>query len=324
MSPEGSGAGRFTQWWLGPLPVHAMVLNRMILGGVVLAHALSRAPEFGLLFGRGAGVWSEPYRAFVSRYLVPDLGAPLVGAVSLVAGLPPGPREAVVVGLYATLLAASLAFALGLFTRWAGVVALLIHLFFVGLHPLAHYGWASMVMPFGLYVVLSRAGDYASLDAWRRRRRGLPPPAATLPGWPQRLLMVHVAAMYFFSGFARIDDADWLAGQVLFEALSRALFTRFSFDLQPWKPALLLLSRAVFVLEPAAALGLWVPRLRTFLALALIAMHVILEVLTNVGWWNFIMIGGLLTFLPPAWVCRLLPGSPARAAGALEPPPRRA
>jgi hypothetical protein len=63
----------------------------------------------------------------------------------------------------------------------------------------------------------------------------------------------------------------------------------------------------VFLLEPLAAFLLFVPRVRTLCALALIAMHVILEVLTNVGWWNFIMIAGLLTFLPAPWQSGLLP-----------------
>ena len=31
-------------------------------------------------------------------------------------------------------------------------------------------------------------------------------------------------------------------------------------------------------------------------------MHVSLELLTNVGWWNYIMIGGLLCFLPVNWL----------------------
>ena len=80
-------------------------------------------------------------------------------------------------------------------------------------------------------------------------------------------------------------------------------------------PALLLLSFATFLLGPLAAFVLWIPRVRTLCALALIAMHLILEVLTNVGWWNYIMIGGLLAFLPPPWVARLLPGRKLPALG---------
>ncbi len=127
------------------------------------------------------------------------------------------------------------------------------------------------------------------------------------PAWPMRLLQVHIAAMYFHTGFARIDDPAWPQGEVLFEALTRALFSRFTLDLELFMPALLLLSYAVFLLEPLAAVLLWIPRVRTLCALVLIAMHVTLEILTNVGWWNYIMIGGLLAFLPPPWVARLLP-----------------
>jgi hypothetical protein len=302
-----SAPGRVTEWFFGSVPVHVMVVNRVILGAVLFLHALSRVPEFGALYGATGGAWTAAHRDFVSSFLARDLSPPLLAAVSGLAALPPEARQIALVALYAGLLASSLAFALGLFTRTAGLVAVLLHLLFVAVHPFAFYGWGSMIAPFAIYVALSRAGDFASLDALRRRSKGEPEPDEMVPAWPMRLLQVHVAAMYFHSGFARIDDPDWLQGEVLFEALTRALFTRFSFDLFFWKPALLMLSYAVFLLEPAAALLLWVPRVRTLCALALLAMHVILELLTNVGWWNFIMIGGLLAFLPPPWIARLVP-----------------
>jgi hypothetical protein len=113
--------------------------------------------------------------------------------------------------------------------------------------------------------------------------------------------------MYFHVGFARIDDPGWLHGEMLFEALASQLFSRFTFDLATLQPALVLLAYAVFLLEPIASVALWIPRLRTLCALALLAMHVTLEILTNVGWWNYLMIGGLLAFLPPAWLQRCLP-----------------
>ena len=111
--------------------------------------------------------------------------------------------------------------------------------------------------------------------------------------------------MYFHTGFARIDDPAWLQGQALFEALARTIFTRFTFDLHAWRVELVLLCYAVFVLEPAAVVLLWIPRIRTLCALALIAMHLTLEILTNVGWWNYILVGGLLAFLPPQWMTPL-------------------
>ncbi len=321
----GNGSRRVEDWFFGPVPVHVMVLNRFILGGVLFLHAVSRLPEFGLLYGSSSGAWSMAYREFVSTFLAPDLGRLPLRVVSGLEQLGPEPRQLLLVTLYGCLLASSLAFALGLFTRTTGCVAVALHLLFVTIHPLAHYGWARMVAPFTLYVVVSRAGDYASIDAWRRRRRAQGPPASgRAPAWPMRLLQIHIAVMYFHTGFARIDDPAWLQGQALFEALARTIFTRFTFDLHAWRTELLLLSHTVFVLEPAAVVLLWIPRIRTLCALALIAMHLMLEILTNVGWWNYILIAGLLTFLPPPWMTRLLPRVPPQLrlrAGASRPAP---
>ena len=311
-------AGPVSRWFLGLVSVHPMVLNRCVLGGVLFLHAASRVPEFGNLYGTTSGAWSQAYRELVARFLTEGLAVPALEVTSLLAGLADGPRQAVLLSLYGLLLASSLAFTLGLCTRAAGVVAIGLHLLFLAIHPLAHYGWASMMAPFTFYVVLSRSGERASVDAWRRRRAGGSPRSVRVPAWPMRLLQVHVAAMYFHTGFARIDDPDWLRGEVLFEALTRVQFSRFTLDLELFMPALLLLSYAVFLLEPLAAVALWIPRVRTVCALALIAMHVILEILTNVGWWNYIMIGGLLTFLPSPWVARLLPRSKDDSAPTLD------
>ena len=321
-SRKANLSGRVRTWFLGLVPVHVMVANRIILGGVLFLHPLSRIFEFGLVYGSGSVAWSAGYREFAGRALGPDLGYPLSPWVAGLAGLDPELRGAILIGLYGVLLASALAFTLGLFTRPAGSLTIVLHMFFVTVNPLSHYSWARLLAPFALYVVLSRAGDYASLDAWRRRRGLVFPPGRAgrcdisllVPAWPMRLLQLHVAAMYFHSGFSRIDDPGWLHGEVLFEALSSQLFSRFTLDLQGFRPLLTLLAYAVFLLEPLAAVALWIPRLRTLCALALLAMHVSLEILTNVGWWNYLMIGGLLAFLPPAWLVRCLPhvSSPAK------------
>lgn len=101
-------------------------------------------------------------------------------------------------------------------------------------------------------------------------------------------------------------------------AFAVGLFTHFTIDLQPFVPVLQLLSYVVFLLKPAATILLWVPRTRTLCALLLLAMHVILEFTTNVGRWNYIMFGGLLTFLPPGWVARMLPVEIPRTRAAPE------
>ncbi len=308
MQARGSGSeGRLGDWFFALTPLHAMVLNRILLGGVLFLHAASRLPEFDVVYGGESGAWLAPYREFVDIALAPQLALPLLPAVSALAGLAPPVRDLLVQGLYAALLMTSLAFLLGYRTRPTGCAAVVLHLFFLCVHPFADWSWAQMIVPFALCVVLSRSGDAVSIDAWRRRRRGEPALPRMAPAWPMRLLQVHVAAMYFHAGFARIDDPAWLNGEVLFEALSHAVFARFALDWYAWKAVLIPFAYAAFVLEPVAAFALWVPRLRTACALALLAMHATLELLTNVGWWNFVMAGGVACFLPTAWLARLLP-----------------
>ncbi len=129
------------------------------------SHAASRVPEVGVLYGSASGAWSEVYRELVASFLAQDLAAPALWLTSLLADVGPEPRQVLLVALYGLLLASSLAFTLGLCTRSLGAVAIALHLLFLSIHPLAHYGWASMMAPFTLYVVLSRSGEFESVDA---------------------------------------------------------------------------------------------------------------------------------------------------------------
>lgn len=69
------------------------------------------------------------------------------------------------------------------------------------------------------------------------------------------------------------------------------------------------------LLEPNAAIGMWIPKVGVLLAYSLIAMHFGLELLNNIGWWSYIMVPGLLTFVPRSHLTAIfarLPGGPAR------------
>ena len=69
-------------------------------------------------------------------------------------------------------------------------------------------------------------------------------------------------------------------------------------------PVVSALSMGALILEPFAPILLWVRVTRPWWALALIGMHVALELFANIGWWQFIMIAGLTAFLPTPWIER--------------------
>ena len=76
------------------------------------------------------------------------------------------------------------------------------------------------------------------------------------------------------------------------------MWARVDYDWNPWFGLLAIPSWVVYVLEPCAPVLLWLPTIGPVCAILLMAMHVGLEMVSLVDWWNVVMILGLLTFLP--------------------------
>jgi len=49
---------------------------------------------------------------------------------------------------------------------------------------------------------------------------------------------------------------------------------------------------------------LWVPRVGPWVAVALVSLHLGIEAVSTVGWWNWTMITALVVFVPAAWLDR--------------------
>lgn len=170
-----------------------------------------------------------------------------------------------------------------------------------------------MLKPYLFFVLMSSAGRYASVDAWRRGSHSARVRLEDWlgPAWPVRLLQMQICTMYAAAGWARFDDPAWLSGDMLFYALDGRTFGRLDVDWLPLASELRILAYGAFVLEPLAPFLLWLRGIGKWWALALIVMHVTLELLTNIGWWQWMMVPILLVFLPSEWLCALL-RTPAR------------
>ena len=286
---------RARAWLVDPYPMHAMVACRMILGGCLAGFYLVRLPDFGILYGPGSIAWLPLFRDYARSYWHPPLDPIVVFMVR-------HDLQGMTWVLFAALLLGAVCFSLGFLTRLAGTTALILHMTLGALNPEVGWGWTEVIVSLMVYTILAPSGRWYSVDAWLARRRARSGSACLAPAWPLRLMQINVCTMYAVAGWSRIDDPGWLEGKMLFDALTNMSYARFAVDWHPYREALRVLSWIVFALEPAATVLLWIRPLARWTALALIAMHVGLELLTNVDWWNYMMIGGLLTFLPPAWV----------------------
>lgn len=292
--------------FFAPQPQQAMVLVRIALGAIALLSCAVKLPEVDRLFGPeglGGAAWAAGQADESVGALRALLRLPLEAASPRLTRL-----------LFGAMMAAALAFALGAWTRTSGVALLLLHAIFLERNPFAFAGsWPWMYKAFLLYAILAPSGRWLSVDARRRRAHSGPAPPGDWrgPAIPVRLLQMHVCTLYAAAGWARLPDPGWQRGEMVFAALTDDWFGRYDLDWYPWLGALRILSYFAFAAEPLAPFALWLPGVGRWWALALMAMHAALELLTNLGWWQFQMIAVLTVFLPPRWLSPLLGGARA-------------
>jgi uncharacterized membrane protein YphA (DoxX/SURF4 family) len=210
--------------------------------------------------------------------------------------------------LYGLLILAAVLFTLGLFTRVAGLMLVALHAVFASHQPGLVGGWSKLYPVLALYLTLAPSGAAWSLDAWRKRRRDpTHRPSSAFSPWALRLLQVHVIAMYATAGWPRLVNQAWLRGETVFHAAADTRYGRWDLNWHALHPLLSLATYAALVLEPAATLLLPWRATRRWCALALIALHLGIELIADVGMWGFMMIAAVCAFLPDQWF-RSVPG----------------
>ena len=209
------------RFFFEPYPVYPLVLCRILLGLALVHACIVRGSEYSELMGEHglAHYFAD------NHWLIP---------------LTPW--------VYALLLAASIAFTVGFITPVAGLVAAVGHVYFNKVVPI-EYGWRHVIHAFVLYVAFSGAGRAYAVDClWRRRAA-----VTDTPAWPVRLVQFHLVAVYIAASYHRLDDYGWLHGQMVFEALTMSVWTRFpAVDFHPYRPLLEVASWWTWALELSA------------------------------------------------------------------------
>jgi hypothetical protein len=243
--------------------------------------------------------------------------------------------------LFAAYLLALACMTLGLFTRTATVVALLMaNTFFCRFSDLMN-GGDDLVRNALYFLVFSPAGAVWSLDrAWRMHRLarlaralGLPPPDAAAPvivaPWSIRLMQIQLCAMYLFSGLCKADPnavaelvvglfrgnsnvltelggrLDWLDGQAMYWILNDVSLCRWPYA---WLPVPLavcrLLSWGTLAFEIGFTFLVPFRRLRPWLLVAGVALHAGIFAAMEIGWFSQISLCWYALFLPGETIAR--------------------
>ena len=170
--------------------------------------------------------------------------------------------------LYVALLwvgvAAAVAMTIGLATRvstavTAGVVVY--NLFLSTTHVHNNRAYLAIVL---VVLAMAPCGRELSVDAWLRRRRGLPalPPGA--PAWPLLLLRFEASVVYGASGLSKLVDPDWFGGTVTWHRVVRVRDQVVASPLPGWAVDVLTdrsfhtyAAKVIVLTEILLAVGLW-------------------------------------------------------------------
>lgn len=277
--------------------MRALALLRVLVGPVVLLHLRPfLADSAGGHIYRDT--FHEPYAAWY-----PEL-----------------PRALYVALLWAGA-AAALAMTVGLVTRVAtaatfGVVAY--NLFLSTTH--VHNNRAYLVIVLAALAV-APCGRELSVDAWRRRRRGLPPLPLTAPAWPLLLLRFEASVVYGASGLSKLVDPDWFGGTVTWHRVVRVRDELVASPLPGWAIDVLdersfhtYAAKVIVLTEIFIALALWWRVTRDAAVWVAVVFHVSIQLTARVEVFSYLAVAALVIWAVPVTRDRVLVVDPRRAA----------
>jgi HTTM domain len=295
--PEVRGfADRFDELLGRPVSMRAFALLRVLTGPVVLLHLRPFLSDS--LDGRVyREAFYEPYAAWY-----PEL------------------PDAVYVGLLWLAAAAAVAMSLGLLTRLATAATFVIVTYNLLLSTTHfHNNRAYLVIVLGLLAV-APCGRELSLDAWIRRRRGLPALDPSAPAWPLWLLRFECAAIYGASGLSKLLDPDWCGGTVTWQRVTRARDDLDAWPLPDWAVSLLTdrsfhtgAAKFIVLTELFIAAGLWWRGTRYVAVWVAVVFHISIEASASVQVFSFLAIAVLVIWAVPSTRDRVLRLDPTAA-----------
>jgi len=188
---------------------------------------------------------------------------------------------------------------IGLFTRvalWGALIGL------VSLHMRNVWILSSAdVLIRCVFVILvwSPCFNVLSVDSYLARRRGRPF-SVVASQWTWRLLQIQVSVVYLWTFWAKIKGDAWFDGSAVYYATR--LDTMKNITL-PWvldhKNIIMLSTWGTLIIECALGSLIWFKRLRTPVVIGGVLLHVGIEVVMAIPFFEWIMIALLMSFYTP-------------------------
>jgi hypothetical protein len=272
------------RFWFAPTPTSSLGLLRIAFGVVVFGWTVSLAPDLSAFFSSAGIVGAQPT-------------APGVWGVL---GIAPG--GGVVVVLYAALLVASVALAVGARTRLAAVVVFVGLLSFERRDPWVFNSGDGLLRVIAFYVMLAPAGASLSIDRWRRERERFWEFPSRAP-WAMRLLQIQLSVIYIAGVWDKLQGTTWNNGTAVSYALRVSDLAGLPVPgfLSQSPVVVNLLTFGTLGMELALGILVWNRRLRRWILLGGVAFHVAIGWAIRVGFFSVGMLVLYVAFVDPDW-----------------------
>jgi Vitamin K-dependent gamma-carboxylase len=298
----------WNRFWFGPISTAPLAVFRIVYGLILFFWTLSLLPELSPFFTKGGIFPQQPHY--------------IGGAWGLLGSFP---SHTFLVVMWVALLVASIALVLGLFPQLAAAVACVALVSFERRNPYVFNSGDGLLRLVALYLVF--APTAASLSVQRLlRNRGEFWTFPARPAWPMRLLQIQFSAIYLFAVWDKTRGTTWNNGTAVSIALRITDLHRFPVPGFIVHSLLLtnLLTFGTLVIELSLAILVWNPKLRPFVLLAGLSLHLGIEYSVRVGFFGLSILSLYLLWLPPARVEAVLLALRGRLSRARPPVPTAA
>jgi hypothetical protein len=281
------------RFWFRDVETSTLALFRIAFGIVVVAWTISLAPAL--------------YSFFTDDGILPghpDNGSGAWGLLQL------DSSATAVTILYLFLLVGSLCLLVGFRTRLAAVVVFVCLVSFSRRDPWVLNSGDLLIFVLAFYLMLAPSGTALSVDRWLgSRRRFWEFPKRSI--WPLRLIQVQVSLLYFFAVWAKVRGTTWNDGTAVSYAFRLEDLERFPVPgfLTDTVVLVNLLTYGTLGVELALAILVWNGKLRPWVLLLGVGLHLGIDYAVRVGFFSFAALVAYIAFLPPetvsSWVYRV-------------------
>jgi hypothetical protein len=272
------------RFWFEPESTASLVVLRVVFGVIALGWTVSLSGDLDAFFSTGGLLNKGPG------------GGGTWGVLALFSS------DLAVQVVFAVLLLACIALILGYQTRLAAILVFVGILSLERRDPYVFNTGDGLLRLLAFYLMLAPAGVALSLD----RRRVAPGRFWEFPRrapWALRLMQVQLSILYLSGLWIKLQGTTWNDGTAVSYAMRISDLTRFPLPGFLIHSTLLsnLMTYGTLAIEFSVPILIWNRRLRPWVMLAGISLHLGIEYSIRVGFFSLAMLTLYLSFLDPAW-----------------------